>query len=43
MDSVAIVDDSSTVEEGISYSNEAIDEDRRSIVVTGSVKVVGAY
>ena len=40
--SVAVADVSGTVEEGASYSDEATNDDRRSVVVTGSVKVVGA-
>jgi len=41
-DSVAVAEISSTVEEGASCSDEATDDDRRSVVVTGSVKAVGA-
>ena len=40
--SVAMADVSGSVEEGASYSDEATDDDRRSIVVTGSVKAAGA-
>ena len=42
-DSVAVADVSGTVDEGASCSDEATDNDRRSIVVTGRVKAVGAY
>jgi len=38
-----VVDVSSIVEEGASCSDEATDDDRRSIVVTGTVKAAGAY
>jgi len=41
-DSVAVADVSRTVEEGASYSNEATNDDRRSVVVTRSVKAAGA-
>jgi len=41
-DSVAMADVSSTVEEGASCSDEATDDDKRSVVVTGSVKATGA-
>ena len=41
-DSAVVADVSSTVEDGASRSNEATDDDRHSIVVTGSVKVAGA-
>jgi len=41
-DSVAIADVSGTVENGASYSDEATDDDRCSIVVTSSVKAAGA-
>ena len=41
-DSVAVADVSSTVEEGASCSDEATDDDRRSVVVTGTVKATGA-
>ena len=42
MDSVAVADISGTVEEGASYSDEATDDDRRSVVVTRMVKAAGA-
>ena len=42
-DSVAVVEDSGTIEEGTSCSDEATDEDRHSVVVIGKVKAVGAY
>ena len=38
-DSVAIADVSGMVEEGASCSDEATDDDRRSMVVTGTVKL----
>jgi hypothetical protein len=41
-DSVAMADVSGTVEEGASCSDEAMDDDRRSVVVTESVKAAGA-
>ena len=41
-DSVAVADVSGTVEEGASCSDEATDDDRRSVVVTGTVKAIGA-
>ena len=41
-DSVAVADISGTVEEGASCSDEATDDDRHSVVVTGTVKAVGA-
>ena len=42
-DLVAVAEVSGTVEEGPSCSDEATDNDRCSIVVTGRVKAVGAY
>jgi len=42
MDSVAVADVSSIVEERASYSDEATDDDRCSMVVTGTVKAAGA-
>ena len=42
-DVVAVADVSGTVEEGASCSDEATDDNRRSVVVTGSVKAAGAY
>ena len=42
IDSVAIVDVSGTVEDGASCSEEATDDDRRSVVVTGSVRAAEA-
>ena len=42
-DSVTIADVSGTVEDGASCSDEATDHDRRSVVVTGTVKAAGAY
>ena len=42
-DSVAVADVSSTVDEGASCSDEATDDDRRSVVVIGTVKAAGAY
>ena len=41
-DSVAVTDVSETVEDGASCSDDANDHDRRSVVVTGRVKAVGA-
>ena len=41
--STAVADVSGTVEDGGSCSVEATDEDRRSVVVTGSVKAARAY
>jgi hypothetical protein len=41
-DSVAVDNVSRTVEDGASCSDEVTDDDRRSIVVTGSVKAIGA-
>jgi len=41
-DSVAIAGGFGTVEDGASCSNEATDDDRRSVVVTGSVKAAEA-
>ena len=41
-DSVAVADISGTIEDGASCSDEATDDDRCSIVVTGSVKAIGA-
>jgi len=41
-DSVAVVDVSGTVEDGASCSDEATDDDRRSVVVIGCVKAAGA-
>jgi len=43
MDSVAVADVSGTVEEGVSCSDEATDDNRRSVVVTGTIKAAGAY
>ena len=40
--SVTVVDVSGTVDEGASYSDEATDDDRRSVVVTRAVKAAGA-
>jgi len=40
--SVAVADVSGTVEDGASCSDEATNDDRRSVVVTGSVKAAGA-
>ena len=37
-DSVAIVEVSGTIEDGASCSDDATDDDRRSVVVTGKVK-----
>ena len=42
IDSVVVVEVSSTIEEGASCSNKATDDDRRSVVVTGKVKAAGA-
>jgi len=42
MDSLALADVSGTVEEGASCSDEATDDDRCSVVMTGSVKAAGA-
>lgn len=42
IDSVAMADVFGTVEEGASCSDEATDDDRRSVVVTGSIKAAGA-
>jgi len=42
MDSVAVADVSSTVEDGASCSDEATDDDRRFVVVIGTVKAIGA-
>ena len=41
-DSVAVAVVSSTVEDGASCSDDATDDDRRSVVVTGTVKAAGA-
>jgi len=41
-DSVAVAEVSSTVDEGASCSDDATDDDRRSVVVTGAVKAAGA-
>jgi len=41
-DSIAVADVSGTVEEGASCSDEATDDDRHSVVVTGTVKAAGA-
>ena len=41
-DSVAVGDVFGTLEEGASCSDEATDDDRRSVVVTGTVKAAGA-
>ena len=40
---MSVVDVSRTLEDGASCSDEATDDDRRSVVVTGSVKATGAY
>ena len=40
--SVAIADVSGTVDDGASCSDNATDDDRRSVVVTGAVKAAGA-
>ena len=40
--SVAVADVSGTVEDGASCSDEATNDDRRSVVVTGAVKAAGA-
>ena len=42
MDSVAVADVSGTVEDGASCSDEATDDDRRFVVVIGTVKAIGA-
>ena len=42
-DSVAVADVSGTVEDIASCSNDATDDDRRSVVVTSAVKATGAY
>jgi len=42
MDSVAVAEVSGIVEEGASCSDDATDDDRRSVVVTGAVKAAGA-
>jgi hypothetical protein len=42
-DSIAVADVSGIVEASASCSDEATDDDRCSIVVTGSVKAAGAY
>jgi len=41
-DFVAVADVSGTIDEGASCSDEATDDDRGSVVVTGTVKAVGA-
>jgi len=41
-DSVAVDEVSRTVEEGASYLDEATDDERHSVVVTGRVKAAGA-
>ena len=41
-DSVAMADISSTVDEGASCSDEATNDNRCSVVVTGSIKAAGA-
>jgi len=41
-DSVAVADVSGTIEDGASCSDDAADDDRRSVVVTGAVKAAGA-
>jgi len=41
-DSVAVADVSSTVGKGASCSDEATDDDRRSVVVTGTIKAAGS-
>ena len=41
-DSVAVADISSTMDDGASCSDEATNDDRRSVVVTGTVKAAGA-
>jgi len=40
--SVAVADVSGTVEDGASCSDDATNDDRRSVVVTGAVKATGA-
>jgi len=40
-DFVVVADVSGTVEEGASCSDEATDDDRGSVVVTGTVKAAG--
>jgi len=40
--SVAVVDISGTIYDGASCSDDATDEDKRSVVVTGKVKATGA-
>jgi hypothetical protein len=42
-DSVVVVEVSRTVEDGASCSDDGTDDDRRSIVVTSTVKAAGAY
>ena len=42
MNSVAVADVSSIVEEGASCSDEATNDNRHSVVVTGTVKATGA-
>jgi len=42
IDSVAVADVSRTVDDGASCSDDATDEDKRSVVVTGKVKAAGA-
>ena len=41
-DSVAVADVSSMVDDGASCSDDATDDDRHSVVVTGAVKAAGA-
>ena len=41
MNSVTVADVSGTVEEGASCSDEATDNDRHSVVVTGAVMAAG--
>ena len=42
MDSVAVADVSGTMDDGASCSDDATDDDRRSVVVTGAIKATGA-
>ena len=42
-DSVTVADVFGTVKEGASCSDEATDDDRRLVVVTGTIKPAGAY
>jgi len=41
-DSVALADVSGTIDESSSCSDEATNDDRRSVVVTGTIKAAGA-